>query len=589
MAQKLSRRKRGVGSTLALLSFLAALVGLSETASAQPRLPIRFIDVAGKAGVTLRNVSGGPRKDYILEAAGNGAAFFDYDDDGDMDLLLVNGSTFEKFKQGGGPMVALYSNDGKGKFSDVTGQSGLTKKGWGMGVCVADYDNSGFQDIYVTAYGPNILFRNKGDGTFADATEPAGVGDSHWSTTCAFGDYNRDGYVDLYVANYVAFDEETTPGRGTSSLCQYRGMDVFCGPRGLPGEPDVLYRNNGDGTFKDVTHSAKIDDPGYYGFGVIFSDVNNDEWPDIYVANDSTPNFLFRNNTDGTFSEVGLEAGVALSEEGRPQAGMGVDVGDYNNDGYFDIFVTNFSEDTNTLYQNNGDETFNVVTSAAGLGRSSLPYLGWGTGLVDLDNDGYLDIFIANGHIYPKIDQFAFGSTFLERNQLYQNQGNGRFLELTEELEVGLLTRKSSRGAAFGDYDNDGDVDILLTNLDDRPSLLRNEGGNRNHWVTLRLVGRVVGRLVGRKSNRDAIGARITAEIGDRTQTTEVRSGGSYLSHNDSRVHFGLGQETHVKRLEIRWPSGLVENFRDIQGDQFLQVTEGQGMTPIKTIRKKGK
>ena len=449
VAQKLSRRKRGVGLTLALLSFLGVLVGLSETTSAQLRAPIRFIDVAGKAGVTLRNVSGGPRKDYILEAAGNGAAFFDYDDDGDMDLLLVNGSTFEKFKQGGGPMVALYSNDGKGNFLNITGQSGLTKKGWGMGVCVADYDNSGFQDVYVTAYGPNVLFRNKGDGTFADVTERADVGDSHWSTTCAFGDYNRDGYVDLYVANYVAFDEKTTPRRGTSSLCQYRGMDVFCGPRGLSGEPDVLYRNNGDGTFKDVTQSAKIDDPGYYGFGVIFSDVNNDDWPDIYVANDSTPNFLFRNNKDGTFSEVGLEAGVALSEEGRPQAGMGVDVGDYNNDGYFDIFVTNFSEDTNTLYQNNGDETFNVVTSAAGLGRSSLPYLGWGTGLVDLDNDGFLDIFIANGHIYPKIDQFAFGATFLERNQLYQNQGNGRFLELTEELEVGLLTRKSSRGAAL--------------------------------------------------------------------------------------------------------------------------------------------
>ena len=284
-----------------------------------------------------------------------------------MDLLLVNGSTFEKFKQGGGPMVVLYNNDGKGKFSDVTGQSGLAKKGWGMGVCVADYDNSGFQDVYVTAYGPNILFRNKGDGTFADVTERAGVGDSHWSTTCAFGDYNRDGYVDLYVANYVAFDEKTTPRQGASSLCQYRGMDVFCGPRGLPGEPDVLYRNNGDGTFNDVTQSAGIDDPGYYGFGVIFSDLNNDDWPEIYVANDSTPNFLFPNNKDETFSEVGLEAGVALSEEGRPQAGMGVDVGDYNNDGYFDIFVTNFSEDTNTLYQNNGDETFNVVTSAAAL------------------------------------------------------------------------------------------------------------------------------------------------------------------------------------------------------------------------------
>lgn len=570
MARERSHRKRKVRSTLALLFFLAAPRAPSDTPSVPPRRPIHLVDVAAQAGVTLLNISGGSRKDYLLEVAGNGAAFFDYDNDGDMDLLVVNGSTFEQFRQGGHPMVALYRNDGQGSFSEVTSRSGLNKKGWGMGVCVADYDNDGFRDVYITAYGPNVLFRNTGEGTFTDVTMRAGVGDARWSTNCAFGDYDRDGNVDLYVANYVTLDEKITPTRGISSFCQYMGMDVLCGPRGLPGEPDVLYGNNGDGTFTDVTQTAGIHDSGYYGFGVIFTDVNADGWPDIYVANDSTPNFLFRNNRDGTFSEVALEAGVALSEEGRAQAGMGVAVGDYDNDGSFDIFVTNFSQDANTLYQNNGDGTFRVVTFPAGLGESSLSYLAWGTGLVDLDNDGLLDIFVANGHIYPQIDQFALGSTFLERNQLYQNRGNGRFQKVTAETGDSLLTRNSSRGVAFGDYDNDGDLDILVINLDDRPALLRNEGGNSNHWLTLRLVGT--------KSNRDAIGARIAVEVGDRKQIAEVRSGGSYLSHNDFRVHFGLGQETQVKRLEVRWPSGLVETFENLRGDQFLQVTEGQGV-----------
>ena len=581
MERKGCYRKRKARSPLALLFLVPTMVLLSENLSIQPRMPIRLVDVAEQVGVTLLNVCGGPRKKHLLDIAGNGAAFFDYDNDRDMDLLVVNGSTFKNFRQGGDPMVALYRNDRGEKFSDVTGRSGLTKKGWGMGVCVADYDNDGLRDVYITAYGPNVLFRNNGDGTFTDITEQAGVGDSRWSTNCAFGDYDRDGYVDLYVANYVLLGEKTTPTRGATTFCQYMGMDVLCGPRGLPGESDVLYGNNGDGTFTDVTQSAGIHDPGYYGFGVVFTDVDNDGWPDIYVANDSTPNFLFRNNREGTFSEVALEAGVAFSEEGRAQSGMGVDVGDYNNDGHLDIFVTNFSHDSNTLYRNNADETFSVVTFPAGLGESSLPYLAWGTGLVDLDNDGLLDIFIANGHIYPEIDQSALGSTFLEPNQLYQNQGNGRFQEVTEQMGKSLLARKSSRGAAFGDYDNDGDLDIVVINLDERPTLFRNEGGNRNHWLTLRLVGT--------KSNRDAIGARIAVEVGDRRQFAEVRSGGSYLSHNDSRVHFGLGQQTQVRRLEVRWPSGLVETFENLQGDQFFQVTEGQGVVLLKAPRRREK
>ena len=557
-------------SALALLSPLAGLMGVMGDACAQSHMPIRLVDVGAEAGVTLLNVCGGPEKDLLLKIAGSGAAFFDYDNDGDMDLLLVNGSTFENLRQGGDPMLALYLNDGAGEFSEVTRQSGLHKKGWGMGVCVADYDNDGFQDFYVTAYGPNALFRNNGDGSFSDVTAAAGAGDARWSTNCAFGDYDRDGDVDLYVANYVFQDEKTTPRPGLSSFCQYRGMDVLCGPQGLPGEPDVLYRNNADGTFTDMTQPAGIVDPGYYGFGVIFRDLNNDDWPDIYVANDSNPNFLFRNNQNATFSEVALEAGAALSANGAAQASMGLDAADYDNDGDMDLFVTNFSQDTNTLYQNNGDGSFDVVTHAAGLGESSMSYLGWGTSFVELDNDGFLDLLVANGHIYPEIDHFLLGSTFLQPNQLYRNLGNGRFQEVTAEMGESLLMEKSSRGVAFGDYDNDGDLDILITNLDDRPNLLRNDSGNKKHWLTVQLVGT--------KSNRDGIGARIAVRVAQRTQIAEVESGGSYLSHSDSRIHFGLGDATRVEHLEVRWPSGLIETFENLEADQFLCLREGEGM-----------
>jgi hypothetical protein len=538
---------------------------------------IRLVDVARQAGVNVLNVSGGLQKNYLLEVVGNGAAWFDYNNDGLLDLLIANGSTLEHMRDGGDPIATLYRNNGDGTFTDVTAQSGLLKKGWGLGVCVADYDNDGFEDIYITAYGPNVLFHNNGDGTFADVTKRAGVGDAHWSAGCAFGDYDRDGYVDLYVANYVDFDPQTTPTPGSSSYCQYMGIDVLCGPRGLRGAPDVLYHNNGNGTFTDVTQAAGIHDPGYYGLGVIFTDLDNDGWPDIYVANDSTPNFLFHNNRNGTFTETAFEAGAALNEQGMAQASMGVDAGDYNSDGFLDLFVTNFSQDTNTLYENNGDGTFRDVSAQSGLGPPSLPYLKWGTGFVDLDNDGLLDIFVANGHIYPNIDQYPVGSKFLERKQLFQNLGNGRFRDVTEEVGGGLLLEKSSRGVAFGDYDNDGDLDILVVNLDDRPTLLRNEGGNKNHWITLRLVGT--------KSNRDAIGARVQIEAGERRQIAEVRSGGSYVSQNDMRVRFGLGQETRIRRIEVRWPSGLVETFENIAVDQFLMLTEEHGRTPLKAPR----
>jgi len=565
---------------------------------------IKLVDVATQAGLQLRNISGGPAKDYIVDMTGNGAALFDYDKDDDLDVLIVNGSTRDNMGRGGDPMVALYQNDGRGRFTDVTAGKGLEHRGWGMGTCVADYDNDGFQDIYITAFGADVLWRNTGTGMFTDVTRRAGVGDTRWSTSCAFGDYDRDGDVDLYVANYVKFDDQTIPSRGATPNCRFMGVDVFCGPKHLTGEADVLYRNNGDGTFADVTRLAGIADPGYYGFGAVFSDLNDDGWPDIYVANDSVPNLLFRNNRNGTFSEEGLVAGVALSGDGRAQAGMGVDAGDYNSDGRLDLIVTNFSHDHNTLYENGGSGFFTDSSYAAGIAATAGPYLGWGVGFVDIDNDGRLDVFIANGHVYPEVDRHGLGSRYLQRKQLFHNVGSGRFRDITEQVGGGLLVERSSRGAAFGDYDNDGDLDVLVINMNDRPTLLRNETVGSHHWVTIRLVGgstlrQTQGRpepsrgltgltadperaeRVGTKSNRDGLGARITLEAGGRVQTADVRSGGSYLSHSDVRAHFGLGDASRVGRVEIRWPSGLVETATGLAVDRFYVATEGKGVRQV--------
>jgi enediyne biosynthesis protein E4 len=524
-----------------------------------------FVDVAAKLGVTLMNICGGAAKDYIVEANGNGGAFVDYDGDGDMDVLIVNGSTLENYKKGGDPMIALYKNT-SGSFVDVTREAGLVKRGWGMGVCAGDYDNDGHPDLYVTAYGPNVLFHNNGDGTFSDVTASAGAGDSHWSTDCAFGDYDRDGRLDLYVANYMSFDEKTVPRRGKDPKCKFLGADVFCGPQGLQGEPDVLFHNNGNGTFTDATKAAGIRDPNYYGFGVVFSDFDNDGWPDIYVANDGNPNFLFHNNGNGTFTETGLRSGTALNEAGRAQSGMGVAVGDYDLNGMFDIFVTNFAGDTNTLYQNLGKLLFADSTSVAGLGEISLQYLGWGAGFEDFDNDGLTDLFVANGHVYPEVDALNAGQRYAQRKEIYRNVGGGKFTEMARQIGGDVLTPKSSRGAAFGDFDNDGNIDVLVINMNDRPNLFRNEGGNGNHWITLRLQGS--------RSNRDAIGARVEILAAGRTQIHEVRSGGSYLSNNDIRLHFGLGGASRVDRIRIRWPNGNVQELAGAEVDRFVTVQE---------------
>ncbi len=553
----------GIFRSTGLLTLLVCAMALAQTTANQ--FPI-FKDVAASLGLTLMNISGEGKNDYIIEANGNGAAFFDYDNDGDLDVLITNGSTLKHFANGGDPIVTLYENVG-GRFRDVTAQAHLDKRGWASGVCVADYDNDGYQDFYVTAYGGSFLFHNKGDGTFEERAALAGTADRRWGTNCAFGDYDRDGYVDLYVANYLTFDEKAVARRG-SDVCVYMGkLKVFCGPKGLKGEPDVLYRNNGDGTFTDVTVKAGIKDPGYYGFGVVFSDFDNDGWPDIFVANDSVPNLLFHNKRDGTFEEIGLISGASLNLFGKAQAGMGVAVGDYDGDGNFDIYITTFAEDTNTLFRNLGRMSFLDVTAESGAARASRANLGWGTAFADFDNDGWPDLFVANGHVYPDVDQLNETSRYLQPKELYRNLGNGRFAEVSATTGGDLSIPRPARGAAFGDYDNDGDIDVLVINMNLPPNLYRNDGGNRNSWIGFRLVGT--------SSNRDAIGARVEIEAGGRKQVDEVRSGGSYLSHSDMRVHFGLGSADRVDKVRVQWPSGKIETLTNVNARQYLMIREG--------------
>ena len=546
-----------------LLLTLALLPGAAPAQSIDfPAFP----DVASEVGLTVMNLSGEGANDYIIEANGNGAAFVDYDNDDDLDLLITNGSTIANYSTGGDPVAALYRNT-DGIFEDVTRQAGLDDHGWAFGVCAADYDNDGHIDFYVTAYGPNLLYRNNGDGTFEERAMDAGAADAGWGTNCAFGDYDRDGDVDLYVANYLTFDDTVIARRG-SDVCLYMGtLNVFCGPKGLAGEADMLYRNNGDGTFEDVSGEAGIVDPGHYGFGVVFSDLDDDGWSDIYVANDSVPNLLYQNNRDGTFQEVGLVSGASLNLFGTAQAGMGVGTGDFDGDGDFDIYVTHFAEDTNTLYSNLGGMFFADATAASGASRASRPHVGWGTGFVDLDNDGWEDLFVANGHVYPGMDELNETSRYLQPKEVYRNLTDGTFQEISRELDGDLTVPRSARGAAFGDYDNDGDTDIVVVNTNAPPNLYRNDGGNRHHWIGFRLIGRT--------SNRDAVGARVEIDAGGRTRVGEVRSGGSYLSHNDMRVHFGLGETERVDEIRIRWPSGATETLDGVDADRYVTIHEG--------------
>ena len=531
--------------------------------------PVIFVDIAQEAGLSGRNVSGKLEKTYIIESKGGGAAFLDYDDDGYLDAYVVNGSSFAPLPTPH-PSNHLYRNRCDGTFADVTQAAGVGDTTWSMGCGAADYDNDGDTDLFVTNYGPNRLYRNDGNGTFAEIAQTAGVADPRWGTGLAWGDYDLDGDVDLYVANFVDFNP-----RGLSAAKQYqlwKGIKIFQGPNAYQGEQDLLYRNEGNGTFTDVT--AQVDaiaQTAYNGFQPVFIDYDNDGDPDLYVANDSDPNQLLRNDGNDTFTDVSFASGTSHSANGEAQAGMGVASGDYDNDGDLDLFVTHFSEDYFTFYRSTKGRLFTDVSFAVGVGEVSMPFVGWGTGFFDHDNDGDLDLFAANGHVYPVLDNYDLGTRYAQRNLLFDNDGSGSFIEIGPHSGSGLTIEKVSRGAAFGDCDNDGDIDILILNIDDTPTLLRNDGGNRNHWLQISTRGTV--------SNRDGIGARIEITTADRTQTRHISAGTSFLSHSDTRAHFGLQQTDKIDRLVIQWPSGTTEEFHDIDADQWLVITEGKGLT----------
>jgi hypothetical protein len=539
--------------------------------AAPAKLVANFTDVAEKAGLTMQEIFGGiDAKKYIIETTGTGVAIFDYDNDGWPDIFLVNGTRLEASLAGPAPSNHLYRNNHDGTFSDVTAKAGLAATGWGQGVCVGDYDNDGWEDLYITYYGKNRLYHNHG-GVFSEVAEKAGVAGSGkaWGTGCAFVDYDRDGRLDLVVANYVDFDLATAPAPGERPTCIWKGVPVMCGPRGLPGAKNILYHNKGDGTFEDVTTKAHIDrTDGHYAFSVSTLDFDEDGWPDIFIACDSTPSILYRNNHDGTFTDVAVTAGAAFNEDGREQAGMGSTVADYNSDGHLDIFKTNFSDDTSTLYRNNGDGTFTDATSAAGLGLYT-QYLGWGTMFFDFDNDGWPDLILVNGHVYPEVDSQHLGSNYKEPRILYHNNGDGTFTDMSASAGSGISTVASSRGLAVGDLWNDGRISAVISNMNAAPSLLVNQVRNSNHWIAIRLVGT--------KSNRDGIGARISVKTANRTLVDEVRSGSSYISNSDMRVHFGLGSAAKIEWVAIRWPSGLVETFSDPLVDAIHTVKEGTG------------
>jgi enediyne biosynthesis protein E4 len=541
--------------------------------------PVIFEDVTQKSGLaTWHHSMGAPTKKFIIDTNGSGVGLIDYDNDGWLDIYLVNGSTYDAVSgKATPPHAALFHNNHDGTFTDVAAKAGVTNDRWGFGVAIGDFDNDGWPDIFVANYGKNRLYRNNHDGTFTDVAEKAGVTLGNWSTGATFGDYDGDGRLDLFVAGYIHYDMNNPPIPGSKavaySFCNFRGVSVMCGPRGLLGEPDHLFHNNGDGTFTDVSEKAGVSDPNrYYGFTSIFADINNDGKVDLMVADDSTPNYLYVNKGNGTFEDDSYASGFALNQDGRETASMGLGIGDYENNGRLDLLTTTFSDDYKVLYHNDGDANFTDVTYRLGLAQDTIPFLGWGVGFIDYDNDGWKDIMMINGHVYPEVDKQDWGTTFAERPLLYHNL-NGKKFELVPPVKgTGLAVVTPGRGAAFGDLFNDGKIDVVINSLDTTPVLLRNVSADKHHWVELKLVG-------GPKSPRDAVGATVYLTANGIRQRGDVISGGSYISSNDQRVHFGIGDANSVDGLEIHWPSGSVEKLKLPSVDRIFTIEEGKGIT----------
>jgi len=550
-----------------LLSFsLLAIPCLSQSAPAP-----KFEGVSERAGLTTSHI-GAPEKRYIVESTSGGVGFIDCDNDGKLDILMVGGSNVDRYRQNGGdPMVRLFRQDGDLHFTDITEKAGLTRKGWGMGVSVMDFDNDGLQDIYVTGFGGNVLYRNLGNCKFEDVTDKAGVRSSGYNMGAAWADYDRSGYVSLFVPRYLEFDINKLPTYDAQNKgCDFQGISMECLRRGHTGQTDFLFHNRGDGRFEEVAKKAGVDDPGtYLGMQAIWADYDNDGWPDLYVTNDGGPNYLYHNKHDGTFEDVGLLSGASLSLTGVERAGMGVDFGDFDRDGQLDIYVTNWSQESDALFWNEGEKGFLDIAGAAGIGQPSSSWVGWGTGFFDPENSGWPDIFVAHGHVYPQMDLIKGGAPYKEPVLLFHNNRNRTFTDITAPSGLDKLPPLSRRGVAFGDVNNDGKVDIVILNVSGPPTLLINRSETANHSVLFKLIGT--------KSNKAAIGARVTVAAGGLKQIDEVRSGGSYLSQNDLRLHFGMGKETSLD-VEISWPSGKKETYQNLPSDFIYTLTEGEGI-----------